>query len=203
MKRIHYFSGLLITLFILLHLFNHFFSFFGATAHIEVMDSLRIFYRNDIFEATLILAIGIQIFSGIQLFVKKRKLTFTFFEKLQIWSGLYLALFFIIHLSAIFLGRYLLELDTNYYFGVAGLNTFPYNLFFIPYYGLAIIAFSGHVASVHNQKMKENFLNLTPLNQSKFILLFGICLTVLLLFGLTNQFEGVALPSKYNVLIGK
>ena len=105
MKRIHYTSGIIIALFIVLHLFNHLYSLFGIEAHLQMMDQLRLVYRNILIETILLLAILVQIISGITLFRKKRKTVVGFFEKLQIWSGLYLAFFLIIHLSAILVGR--------------------------------------------------------------------------------------------------
>ena len=202
-KKLHFITGLTITLFVGLHLFNHFFSLFGADRHIEIMNSLRPIYRNKLVETVLIIAVIIQIFSGIKLFRTNRKLATTFFDKLQIWTGLYLATFFVIHLSAVFVGRLILNLDTNFYFGVAGLNSFPFNLFFIPYYSLAIISFFGHIASIHNKKMITKILGLNANNQSKVILVFGIALTIILMYGLTNHFKGVEILTEYNVLIGK
>jgi hypothetical protein len=129
-KKIHYISGLTITLFIGLHLFNHFYSIFGADKHNEIMNSLRYFYRNIFVETILLLAVFVQIASGLKLFKLNRKTATSQFEKLHIWTGLYLAIFFIIHLTAVLGGRLFLHLDTNFYFGVAGLNSFPTNLFF-------------------------------------------------------------------------
>ena len=143
MKRIHYFSGIIISIFIGFHLFNHFYSIFGINAHIQLMKDFRLVYRNVIVETILLTAVAFQIFSGIKLVFKKRKTTLDFFEKLQIWTGLYLAFFLIFHVAVVLIGRYYLKLDTNFYFGVAGLNTFPYSLFFVPYYGLAIVSFFG------------------------------------------------------------
>jgi hypothetical protein len=202
-KKIHYLSGLVITIFIGLHLFNHFCSIFGADFHIEVMNTLRLFYRNIFIETILLAAVGTQIVSGIKLAVINRKIAVTFFEKLHVWSGLYLAVFFIIHLSAVLGGRMFLHLDTNFYFGVAGLNTFPLNLFFIPYYGIALLSFFGHIASIHSKKMKNVVFNLTPTGQATAILIIGFVVTVTLFYGLTNHFEGVAIPKEYNLLIGK
>jgi hypothetical protein len=202
-KKLHYFSGLIITIFISLHLFNHVYSVFGAEKHIEMMMILRHFYRHIFIESILILAVCLQILSGIKLFAAKRKTVTNFFEKLQIWSGLYLALFFVIHLSAVFAGRIFLKLDTNFYFGVAGLNSFPTNLFFIPYYVLAIFSFFGHIAAIHNSKMKHSILGVSPTAQSFLILVIGLCITIVIFFGLTNQFRGVEIPTAYNVLIGK
>ncbi len=203
LKKVHYLSGVTISIFVALHLFNHFFALFGAAEHIEMMDKLRLIYRNIIAETILLFAVGIQIISGFKLFRKNRKSAKRGFDKLQIWTGLYLALFFIIHLSAVLAGRYVLHLDTNFYFGVAGLNTFPLNLFFIPYYGLAIFSFFGHIASIHYKKMRINILNITPKTQAKIILALGFILTIILLYGLTNHFQGVQIPEEYHILIGK
>ncbi|MEY4541239.1 MAG: hypothetical protein RLZZ306_2996 [Bacteroidota bacterium] len=203
MKKLHYFSGLAITIFVGIHLFNHVWSVFGAEKHIELMKILRLFYRNIFLETILLIAVFVQIVSGINLFLKTRKSAQSNFEKLHIWSGLYLALFFVIHLSAVLGGRYILKLDTNFYFGVAGLNTFPFNLFFVSYYGLAIISFFGHISAIHHKKMQKNVLGISPNTQSKVILAFGICLPFIIFYGLTNEFKGVEIPKEYQVLIGK
>lgn len=203
LKRIHCISGFIITIFVGLHLFNHLCSIFGEDKHIEMMNSLRLLYRNIFVEATLLFAVLVQIISGLKLFRAKRKDAISNFDKLQYWTGLYLTIFFVIHLSAVFVGRFILQLDTNIYFGVAGLNTFPLNIFFIPYYAFAIISFFGHIACIHNRKMKHNVFGLKPGGQAKAILLFGICLTIIILYGLTNHFKGVQIPTEYNSLIGK
>lgn len=203
MKQIHYFSGLLIALFIGLHLFNHLWSIMGAAEHISMMESLRSIYRHRLIEVLLLSAVVIQIISGIRLFISKRKAVASSYDKLQIWSGLYLAIFFLIHVGAVFMGRLVLHLDTNFYFGVAGLNTFPFNLFFVPYYGLAILSFFGHIAAIHHIKMKQPLLGLTPRQQTKSILVLGVIVTILIFYGLTNHFAGVKLPAEYGILVGK
>ncbi|MFK7775121.1 MAG: hypothetical protein AB8F94_23470 [Saprospiraceae bacterium] len=202
-KKLHYFSGITISVFIGLHLFNHFYSVFGIEKHIELMNSLRLFYRNILVESILLIAVVIQIYSGLKLFFVKRKLAPTFFERLQIWSGLYLSFFLIFHVTAVLGARWFLELDTNFYFGVAGLNTFPFYIFFIPYYGLSILAFFSHVAAIHHSKMKQTLFGITPSQQARFILTFGIIWTMLIFYGLTNHFNGVTIPAEFDVLIGK
>lgn len=145
----------------------------------------------------------VQIGSGLRLFWQTRQTAVTFYEKLHRWTGLYLAVFLLIHLSAVLGGRLVLHLDTNFYFGVAGLNTFPFSLFFVPYYGLAILSFFGHVASVHQKKMTRIIARLSPVDQANCILLIGCVLTVVIFSGLTNGFRGMAIPTEYNVLIGR
>ena len=202
-KKIHFISGLTITVFVGLHLFNHTLSIFGSDTHIEIMNTLRLFYRNIFFETVLLIAVLVQIISGLNLFKTNRRIATTQFEKLHIWTGLYLAIFFIIHLTAVLGGRLFLHLDTNFYFGVAGLNSFPFSLFFIPYYGLAILSFFGHIASIHSKKMEQIIFGLSPNKQSIIILIFGLLLTIVIFYGLTNHFNGFIIPSEYNILIGK
>jgi len=193
-KKIHYLSGLIITIFIGFHLFNHIVSVFGAAYHIDIMDKLRIFYRHPVLEFILLAAVFLQIISGVRLFFSKRKMVNSFFEKLQIWTGLYLAFFLLMHVGAVMMGRFVLALDTNFYFGVAGLNTFPFYLFFVPYYGLAILSFFGHVAAIHSQKMKQTILGITVEQQARFILLKGVIVTLIIFYGLTNGFAGLEIP---------
>ena len=203
MKKVHYLSGLTITLFVGFHLFNHLMSVFGAEVHIEIMNVMRKVYRNFMVETILLTAVLVQIISGLKLFFTKRKLVSNFFDRLQVWTGLYLAFFLLIHVGAVLMGRFVLHLDTNFYFGVAGLNTFPLNFFFIPYYGLAVISFFGHIAAIHYQKMQASVLELSVQKQSKLILGIGFVLTAILFFGLTNGFRGVEIPDEYLIMTGK
>ena len=202
MKKIHYISGTVIGFFVAIHLFNHLCSIFGAEAHIQVMQTLRIWYRNILFESILFVAIGVQIISGLTLFRASYNKAVGFY-KLKIWTGLYLAFFFLVHSTAVIAGRYILQLDTNFYFGVAGLNTFPYNLFFVPYYGLAIMAFFGHIASIHSSRMKRPVVGIKPKSQSAIIVALGFVLMLFIFYGLTNRFKGVPIPQEYHIMIGK
>lgn len=98
-------------------------------------------------------------------------------------------------------GRHIQKVDTNIYFGITGLNTFPFLLFFVPYYYMAILAFFGHLAAVHARKIKINLIGLNPENQAKIILLIGAIVTFLIMYGLTNQFNGVEIPTNYRMAL--
>jgi succinate dehydrogenase/fumarate reductase cytochrome b subunit len=201
-RHLHSTSGLLLSVFIGLHLFNHAYSLAGIEAYTELMRGLRLFYRNPLVEVLLLLAVGLQLISGQRLFKEQKRRISTPFDRLQQWTGLYLAVFLVIHLSAVFAGRHLLGLDTNFYFAAAGLTTYPYSLFFIPYYSLAVFSVVGHIAAVHRKKMSRPILGISPLVQAQGILLLGICLVFAILYGMTNHFNGVVLPSDYGVLVG-
>lgn len=202
-KKLHYFTGLTITVFVALHLFNHLISIWGIDKHIELMASLRLFYRNLFVEIILLTAVVIQIVSGLKLFFVSRKEAVSTMDKLHVWSGLYLAFFLVIHVSAVLVGRFILHLDTNFYFGAAGINSFPVNLFFIPYYVLAIISFFGHIAAIHAKKMKRKVLKVSPERQAYIILIVGITLTFCVFYGVTDHFNGITLPKEYNILVGR
>ncbi len=201
LKKIHYFSGSIIFLFIILHLSNHLCSLISLEDHIAVMNKLRIIYRNFFVESLLFISLFIQLVTGFIL-IRKKSVSTTF-DKIHVWSGIYLAIFTIIHISAVLVGRFILKLDTNIYFGIAGINSFPLNLFFIPYYGFAIVSFFSHLAAIHNKKMKYNISFLTPKLQAWFILITGIVLTMFLFYGLTNHFRGIIIPKEYRILVGE
>lgn len=198
-KRVHRLSALVVILFIFLHLINHFAVFLGVQKHIELMNVFRQTYRTSFTEILLIGAVAVQIITGFRLWQKLKKQPQNFYTTLQKISGVYLLLFFLIHVSAIFTGRYFLNLDTNFYFGAAGLNTFPYNIFFIPYYFLGILAFFIHLGVVHAKKMKVNLLMLNHKQQAQIIVALGFVVALLLIMGLTNNFSGFEIPVEYKL----
>ncbi|WP_206513854.1 hypothetical protein [Pseudoflavitalea rhizosphaerae] len=167
------------------------------------MNSLRIVYRNAFVETIILLSVLLQIVSGLYLFKKQKRTVTKSFDKLQIWTGLYLAFFFLVHVGAVFTGRFILNLDTNFYFGVAGMNSFPFSLFFIPYYAMAIFSFFTHIACIHYKKMERNIAGLSPWHQSIAVMIAGLVIMLLVLYGSTGEFNGVEVPEAYKVLQGK
>ena len=199
LKKLHYLSGIIISVFVVAHLINHLISLVGIENHIDMMVFLRKIYRNPIIEVILLMGIALQVFSGIKLYLSKRKMLSGFFEKIQIWSGLYLAFFFVAHVGAVMAGRFIQQLDTNFYFGVAGLNAFPAMLYFIPYYGLAVLSFFGHIAAIHLQKMQKSVFGFTPIQQARLILYLGIFVLILIYYGATGGFAGIEIPEEYKM----
>lgn len=200
-RQIHYLSGLLLATFVGVHLTNHLLAGISPATHIAFMTALRKIYRHPIVETALLVTVILQIITGLGLIksvvVQKN---INAWRRLHIGSGLYLALFLVIHVSAVMVGRLLWHLDTNLYFGAAGLNRYPYQLFFVPYYTLAILSFFAHVASIHYLKMNRNLATITPLRQAQFILVVGAVLTFGVLYGMTNRFQGLTIPVQYFIL---
>lgn len=186
MKQVHYTAGILVLTFILLHLFNHLYAWAGAGEHVALMRRLRTFYRHPIVEIILLLSVLVLMVTGSIQSWTKWKLRPLGFERLQLFTGCYLGFFFLIHLSAVFVGRLILNVDTDFYYGTAGLKSFPANLFFIPYYGLAIFSLFGHLAAVHRKKMKINIAGLNPRKQSLLIMILGAVISGVLVVGLIS-----------------
>jgi hypothetical protein len=51
--------------------------------------------------------------------------------------------------------------------------------------------------------VKKELIGIQPYKQSYGILIIGIVLTLIILYGLTNGFNGVEIPKEYDILIGK
>jgi len=201
MKKVHYYSGVFLSLFIVLHFANHLFSLVSPAKHIAIMDSIRPFYRNILIEPLLFLGCLVQIIAGINLAKQKRKNLVDHFDRLHLYSGLYLAFFLLIHPAAILVGRYILAIDTNFWFGAMGLNIFPVNLFFVPYYFLGIFAFFAHLACIHRKRVTELNWSVNADRHAKIILGAGLVIGILILAGMTGFFQGLEVPADYQELL--
>ncbi|MEM7103713.1 MAG: hypothetical protein AAF502_11315 [Bacteroidota bacterium] len=200
MKKLHLYSGLIISLFVFAHLANHALIFWGEEVHLAFMDGLRRVYRYVVVEALLIAAVVLQVFSGIKLFVKRRKFRLSGFDRLQLYSGTYLAFFLLIHVSAVLIARSYFLIDTDLYFGAAGLNLWPFQLFFIPYYFLAVLAFFIHLACAYRISMM-GFLGGKRKAElhAKIIIGLGVILSTLIIIGM----QGVEIPQQLRELYGQ
>jgi len=193
-KQLHYGSGIVLSLFIGFHLLNQLFSLAGPDTHIAVMEKFRHVYRHPVIETLLLSAVFIQVVSGSRLLFNRKKKIIA--EKIQLYSGIYLSFFLIVHVSAVIAGRLTAQLDTNFYFAGVGLNTYPATLFFIPYYLLAVCSISMHIASL-------NFLKTRSKWYSCLIGATGVLVALLIIAGYTNCFQWREMPLDYRLFIGQ
>lgn len=104
-------------------------------------------YWNRVFESALVLAIVLQISTGLLLFRNTRLSAKTVFSKLQAYSGLYMACFLSLHATAI-LPVYRLQGKGLSFFvatgGRSGSLKDPLAVMFFVYYSLAVLAVSTH-----------------------------------------------------------
>ncbi len=142
-RRLHRAGGALLAVFVTVHVANHLAALAGVDAHIRFMDAARRVYRQPVVEAVLLLCVVLQAASGLRMLWTGRRRRGAL-PWLQAGSGAYIALFLAIHVGAVLAGR-ASGLDTNFHFAAAGLHVWPFALFFVPYYFLAVAALFMHL----------------------------------------------------------
>ncbi|MVN91438.1 hypothetical protein [Mucilaginibacter aquatilis] len=187
-KKLHYVSGLTLSLFIGFHLINHLYAIAGPERHIAIMDIFRKIYRNPIVETLLLLVVFLQVITGVRLAIRRKAQLPA--ERLHVYSGWYLAFFLIAHVGAVLSARFVQHLDTNFYFGAVGLNFSPSVYLFVPYYFLGVAAISIHVAAIHYLKTGSKMM-------SYGIGTIGIMTSTIIILAFTNCFQGRAMPVEY------
>lgn len=157
MKSLHFASGIIISIFVITHLYNHILAYYGPDYHIKFMENARLVYRHRLVEIILLFSVFTQLLTGLILFYKGLNKYKTLFDKIQDYSGLYLSFFFSAHISAILVARYA-DINTNFNYGHGAMNTYPQYIIFIPYYSLSIICFFAHVACTYQKvNFEKNF----------------------------------------------
>lgn len=196
LRQLHRFAGLTLAVFIGLHLTNHLFALVSIEQHIKVMDALRLIYRNPLGEALLLLAIMVQVPSGIMLVGRKGWRGLPLAERAQVASGGYLAFFLVAHVFAVMMGRYFFHVDTNFYFASAVLFS-PLWLFYVVYYGLSVVSVFTHVASIHYQKMLSRTSPGRAQTQALVIVGAGIIVMVMILLVFSGVVYEIRIPTAY------
>ncbi|MCZ8368552.1 MAG: hypothetical protein O9293_01075 [Porphyrobacter sp.] len=160
LRGLHLTSGLLIAVFMTVHIGNHLAMFAGQAAHIAVMEALRPFYRNPIAETLLMLALAFQLSTGVAMIWRTRAEKRQGLARWQAISGVVLALFILNHVAAVWGGRLVMRLDTNYHFAAAGFHA-GYEGFFVPYYFFGVAALFVHAACALAWRMRGRVVPLT------------------------------------------
>ena len=155
-KNLHRITGILISIFIVAHLFNHLMAWFGIQTHREIMEAFRTIYRQPLIEVVLVGAFLFQAYSGISLlFALKKKTNLTGIEKLQFYSGIAFGFFIVQHITAVIGQRLYYQYDTNFYFAARVVLQYPLNIYFLPYYFIGIVAVGVHVGAAHRKKISQ------------------------------------------------
>ena len=146
LRSLHRYSALVLAPYVLVHLANHLASVQGVASHIAFMQAVRRVTRMPAVEALLLACVLVQVVTGLAMALRRRSAPRPPLVRLQALSGAYLAFFLLVHVSSVLAGRFLAGLDTNFHFAAAGLHVAPLYLFFVPYYGLALVAVCVHLA---------------------------------------------------------
>lgn len=144
-KQIHRFTAIILGVFIVSHLIVHLFAIGGINTHLKALDSIQWIYRNPIGETLLVIAIAAQIVTGWKR-LKAKKKSPNKWAKAQVYSGLYLIMFLIIHTGAAIYTHSIFGLETDFYWAAGSMNISPIKYFFWPYYFLAITSVFVHFA---------------------------------------------------------
>jgi succinate dehydrogenase/fumarate reductase cytochrome b subunit len=197
LRRLHRSAAVVVGLYVLVHLANHLAALRGIEAHIAFMRAVRQFTRVPAVEALLLACVAFQAGSGLRLILRRRGQRRLLFDRLQAWSGAYLAFFLLVHVVSVLAGRAVLGLDTNFYYAAAGLQVRPYPLFFVPYYGVAVAALFVHLCCVLRRRLPAGL----PLALRERLawtgMAAGAVLAVLIVAAFSGIFYPIDLPPGY------
>lgn len=200
MKQLHRITGIIVSVFVALHLFNHSMAWFGVQTHQKLLDAFRQFYRIPLVEIVLICCFVFQGISGVKLFLRLRKKEGkSRYEKIQMYSGLLLGFFLLQHIPATVGQRLLYGFDTNFYFASRVVIQKPWLYYFVPYYFAGIVVIGLHIANVHAQKISSKTGKGTAQIHFYTILTFFILLAFIILYSLMGGRYEIVIPKEYNV----
>lgn len=201
MERLHKVSAGFIFAFICLHFANHLIGLEGTAAHQQFLEAARLIYRHPVVEMVLLLAFVIQMITGIALsrmiWAQKKDII----HQLQAASGTYLAVFIAVHVAWVFLGRLVLNLDTNFDYAAVTMMTPGWSWVFMPLYGLAIVALFTHIGCITYDIFKKTDKRLG----AAFLVAVqgvGIYVAYLVLMMYSGRLYPVDLPDSYTDVFG-
>ncbi|MEJ8856117.1 hypothetical protein WKW79_16170 [Variovorax robiniae] len=196
LRSLHKTSAIVVAAFACLHLANHLVSLSGVPAHIAFMESARHIYRQPVVETLLLSCVAFQVGSGLWLVLRGWRQRRGAVAWLQALSGFVIAGFLLIHVGAVLYARGVLDLDTNFYFSSAGFHVWPFPLFFVPYYFLAVLALFTHIGCAFFWRMQP-----ASLRARRWVLalpmLVGTVISSLLVLSLAGKIQPVEVPAKY------
>lgn len=199
-RRLHRIAAVVVGVYVLAHLANHLAALRGIGAHIAFMQAVRRVTRSPAIEVLLLAGVAVQAGSGLWLVLGRsrhktpRRLPF---GRLQAWSGIYLALFLLVHVVSVLSGRAVLGLDTNFWFAAAGLNIAPWPLFFMPYYGLAVVALFVHLACALRRRLPDGVVPAARNRIALAVIGAGVMLALLIVAAFSGAFYPVDPPAVY------
>ena len=195
--RIHRISAIVLGSFITAHLLNHGVVLLGIEQHIELMERLRLVYRNPFVEVPLLVCVLIQVVTGVTFVWQRRGQRTGFFEKAQALSGLYLAFFLLNHVGAVLAGRFGFGLDTNVYFGIAGYHSGGFVLFFAPYYALAVVSIFVHISCALVWLTRKRISERMRQSLAMTTIVLGVVFAGVLTSAFMGMFFDITIPDDY------
>jgi hypothetical protein len=147
-RHVHASSAIVLGVFVMAHVFNHSLAIVSLGTHTAVLHVLRLVYRQRIGEIILVTAVVVQVCTGLTMVWKYALRRASPLRNLQLVSGLYLAVFLVSHLIAVFTIRQH-GMDSDFAWAshapaglLGGLSTVS----LLPRYSLAVLAVFVHLA---------------------------------------------------------
>ncbi|MCT4580891.1 MAG: hypothetical protein N4A35_05680 [Flavobacteriales bacterium] len=198
MKNLHRLSGIIVSLFIIVHLTNHLMAWLSIESHQHFLETARTIYQHPLVEPFLLACFAFQSISGTLLFFKLRKNShLSTSDKIQMYSGLILGVFLLQHISVSVGQRILTGLDTNFYFAANVVLKWPLKLYFIPYYFLGIFSLGLHVANTHRIKI-STYIGIRKANLHFYIIVITFtAIAIIILYLLMGGHYPIEMPEQY------
>jgi len=179
----------ILLLFVGPHIGNHLAGFWNGSVHIEIMNAARHVYRDDIVQPILLALIGFQILSGTALVRRRMRMPCDFFGTMQTMSGVYVGVYFLAHMTAVFAARYA-GTDTNWTWLTrpnASMLVSLSNLRLIAHYWVGPIAIVTHVACGLRMVLLQHDISPATANRLALALItMGVVASSLILVALLN-----------------
>jgi hypothetical protein len=199
LRKLHAVSAILVAMFLCVHIANHLAGLTGVATHIAFMGIARSVYRLYLVELALLGAIGFQIATGLSLVIRGWRERCGLVPWLQAFSGLYLALFLLIHVGAIMYGRGILGLDTNFLYAAAGFHVPPWQWVFAPYYFLAVASLFTHVGCAVYWNVPASW-PVARRNALIAFVAFGVVAGLMIDLSLAGKLYPVDIPASYRAV---
>lgn len=200
-RKLHRLSAFVLSIFLLAHLGNHVVGLGGQQAHRAYMGSARTVYRHPVVEPLLLSLVLWQVVSGVRLLLRAWRTRAGTVAWLQALSGLYLAIFIVIHIGAVLIGRYM-GLDTDFRFAAAGFHVAPWGWFFAPYYFFAVASLMTHIGCAMYWSASGSVARYRWALLSAFVVI-GIGGGIAIDLSLAGKLHAVDVPAAYRSLYGR
>jgi hypothetical protein len=179
----------ILLLFVGPHIGNHLAGFWNGSVHIEIMNAARHVYRDDIVQPILLALIGFQILSGTALVRPRMRIPSDFLGTMQTMSGVYVGVYFLAHMTAVFAARYA-GTDTNWTWLTRPNDSMLVslsNLRLIAHYWVGPIAIVTHVACGLRMVLLQHDISSATANRLALALItMGVVVSSLILVALLN-----------------
>jgi len=191
-QKLHRIGASILGLFIISHLAVHLTALAGAQTHDTALSFVQLIYRNPLGETILVAFIGMQVWAGVKLLrLRGLALHRQGWAKVQVWSGLYLAFFLVIHSGAALYTHHIFGLETDFYWAAGSLHFDPIRYGFAIYYFLAVLAFFSHLGAAVYFGLPEKYTS-----TAKALPIAGGLIASLIILVFSGAFFAIDIPAE-------